>query len=281
MKCFSFIKTIMIIFNLLIFICGATLLAVGIWVSVDGGSFLKIFGSLSNDFAQLVNVGYFLIAAGAVLLVLGFLGCYGAHKESRCALMMFFIILLVIFIAEIAAAVVVLVYTNLVRHWDGAREDSGRPWKWALACRRPPSAPVPKHWPAPFSPQADKFLSTAVVPAIQADYGSKSDFTQVWNSTMKGLKCCGFNNYTDFSNSPYFKTYNVYPRFCCFNKSNGTVDTPCTEEKAEKLDVQGCFKQLLDEIQTNSVAVGGVAIGIAALELAAMIVSLYLYSNIN
>lgn len=62
-------------------------MAVGIWVSVDGPSFLKVFGPLSSSATQFVNVGYFLIAAGAVLFALGFLGCYGAHAENKCALM--------------------------------------------------------------------------------------------------------------------------------------------------------------------------------------------------
>lgn len=69
-------------------LCGAALLAVGIWVSVDGPSFMKIFGPLSSSAMQFVNVGYFLIAAGAVLFALGFLGCYGAQTENKCALMM-------------------------------------------------------------------------------------------------------------------------------------------------------------------------------------------------
>lgn len=69
-------------------LCGAALLAVGIWVSVDGTSFLKIFGPMSSSAMQFVNVGYFLIAAGVVLFVLGFLGCYGAHSENKCALLM-------------------------------------------------------------------------------------------------------------------------------------------------------------------------------------------------
>lgn len=64
------------------------LLAVGIWVSVDGSSFLKIFGPHSSSAMQFVNVGYFLIAAGGVLFLLGFLGCYGAQSENKCALMM-------------------------------------------------------------------------------------------------------------------------------------------------------------------------------------------------
>lgn len=240
MQCFKFLKVMMFLFNLIIFLCGAALLAVGIWVSVDGPSFLKIFGPLSSSAMQFVNVGYFLIAAGAVLFILGFLGCYGAHSESKCALMMFFAILLIIFIAELAAAVVALVYTTM----------------------------------------AEQFLTLLVVPAIKKDYGSQTEFTQVWNSTMDGLKCCGFNNYTDFNGSRFVEENKVFPSYCCGKSSNST-EGPCTEDKAREIEVQGCFNQLLRDIRTNAVTVGGVAVGIAALELAAMIVSMYLYCNLK
>ncbi|XP_052571893.1 tetraspanin-1 isoform X1 [Peromyscus californicus insignis] len=240
MQCFKFLKVMMFLFNLIIFLCGAALLAVGIWVSVDGTSFLKIFGPLSSSAMQFVNVGYFLIAAGAVLFILGFLGCYGAHSESKCALMMFFVILLIIFIAELTAAVVALVYTTM----------------------------------------AEQFLTLLVVPAIKKDYGSQTEFTQVWNSTMDGLKCCGFNNYTDFNGSHFVEENKVFPSYCCGKPGNST-EGPCTEEKAQSTQVQGCFKQLLHDIRTNAVTVGGVAVGIAALELAAMIVSMYLYCNLK
>uniref|UniRef100_A0A8C3Q9P7 Uncharacterized protein n=1 Tax=Geospiza parvula TaxID=87175 RepID=A0A8C3Q9P7_GEOPR len=114
MGCFTFIKVMMILFNLAIFLSGGTLLGVGIWVKVDGESFLKIFGMLSSSILQVVNVAYLLIVIGAILLVIGFLGCYGAQKESKCLLMMFFSVMLIIFIAEVAAAVVALVFTGLV-----------------------------------------------------------------------------------------------------------------------------------------------------------------------
>lgn len=239
MQCFSFIKTMMIIFNMLIFLGGMVLLAVGIWVSVDGASFLKVFGPLSTSAMQFVNVGYFLIAAGAVLFALGFLGCYGAQSENKCALMMFFLILLVIFIAEVAAAVVALVYTTM----------------------------------------AEQFLQLLIVPTIRKEYGSQKDLTEVWNTTMSKLKCCGFNNYTDFEGSPFVNEKHVFPKFCCLN-NNGTT-MACTKEKAEEQNVQGCFKQLLTDIRTNAVAVGSVAAGIGGLELAAMIVSMYLYCNLK
>ncbi|XP_039740879.1 tetraspanin-1 [Pteropus medius] len=241
MKCYSFVKNMMILFNFLIFLCGVALLAVGIWVSVDGSSFLKIFGPLSSSAMQFVNVGYFLIAAGALLFALGFLSCYGAHTENKCALMTFFLLLLIIFIAEVAAAVVALVYTAMGEH----------------------------------------FLTLLVVPTIKKDYGSQSDFTQVWNTTMKGLNCCGFNNYTDFEGSPYFLENQVFPPYCCFDHVNDTVTEPCTKEKAENKAVQGCFSQLLYEIRTNAVTVGAVAAGIGGLELASMIASMYLYCNLK
>lgn len=241
MNCYSFIKTMMTLFNFLIFVCGVALLAVGIWVSVDGSSFLKIFGPLSSSAMQFVNVGYFLIAAGALLFALGFLGCYGALAENKCALMMFFLLLLIIFIAEVAAAVVALVYTSMGEH----------------------------------------FLTLLVVPAIKKDYGSQSDFTEVWNTTMKGLKCCGFNNYTDFEGSPYFVKNHVFPPYCCFDYVNDTASEPCTEEKAENKTIQGCFSQLLHEIRTNAVTVGAVAAGIGGLELASMTVSMYVYCSLK
>lgn len=241
MQCFKFIKVMMFLFNLLIFLCGAALLAVGIWVSVDGPSFLKVFGSLSSSAMQFVNVGYFLIAAGVVLFILGFLGCYGAHSENKCALMLFFSILLLIFIAEIAGAVVAFVYTTM----------------------------------------AEQLLTSLVVPAIEKDYGYQSDFTQVWNSTMEGLHCCGFNNYTDFNASRFVKENKVFPPYCCANPGNHTLEEQCTEDKAKSMKVQGCLKEIQHKLSANAVTVGGVAIGVAALELAAMVVSMYLYCNLK
>lgn len=67
---------------------GLTLLAMGIWVSVDGTSFLQLLGPFSSQGMQFVNVGFFCIAIGAVLVLLGLLGCCAAHKESKCLLLM-------------------------------------------------------------------------------------------------------------------------------------------------------------------------------------------------
>ncbi|KYO35843.1 tetraspanin-1 [Alligator mississippiensis] len=237
MSCFSFIKVIMILFNLAIFLGGAALLGVGIWVSVDGSSFMKIFGPVSSSVLQFVNVGYFLIAIGAVLLVLGFLGCCGAQKESKCLLITFFSIVLIIFIAEIAAAVVALVYTST----------------------------------------AETLLKATVTPVLKDNYGKSSDITQIWNTTMEELHCCGLTNYTDFTNSPYYNNNGqTYPSYCCPKGMSR-----CNETLADLRDAPGCFEQLLEEIRTNASVVGGVAAGICALEIAAMVVAMYLYCHLD
>ncbi|XP_048801383.1 tetraspanin-1 [Lagopus muta] len=236
MGCFTFIKVMMILFNLIIFLGGGTLLGIGIWVTVDGKSFLDIFGSLSSSVMQVVNVSYFLIVIGCILVVIGFLGCCSAQKESKCLLMTFFSVVLIIFIAEIAAAVVALVYTSV----------------------------------------AETLLSELVTPVLKEKYGKDDALTQIWNVTMTEFHCCGLNNYTDFENSPwYLENNNNFPSPCC------NFASLCTSVDAAQANVSGCFDKILEEIRTNADVVGGVAAGIAALELAAMVVSMYLYCYLD
>uniref|UniRef100_A0A672ZVK9 Tetraspanin n=1 Tax=Sphaeramia orbicularis TaxID=375764 RepID=A0A672ZVK9_9TELE len=159
---------------------GITLVAMGIWVSVDGGSFLKVLGPFSSQGTLFVNVGFFCIAIGAVLVLMGLLGCCGAHKESKCLLLMFFSIVLIIFIAEVAAAVVALAYSSF----------------------------------------AEGLLRAWATPTLQNDYGSEPVVTKIWNTTMTELKCCGFTNYTDFMGSKFAKENGgSLPPSCCWTHS--------------------------------------------------------------
>ncbi|KAM7409372.1 hypothetical protein PAMA_001039 [Pampus argenteus] len=202
---------------------GLTLLAMGIWVSVDGGSFLRLLGPFSQQGMQFVNVGFFCITIGAVLVLLGLLGCCGAHKESKCLLLVFFSIVLIIFIAEVAAAVVALAYSSFT------------------------------------------------------DYGSDPVVTKMWNTTMTELNCCGFTNYTDFVGSKFEKENGgSLPPICCW-----TNRVPCSPSEAERSAVQGCFKDILETLKEHANIVGGIAAGIGVLEIAAMIVSMYLYCHLD
>ncbi|KAK2816901.1 hypothetical protein Q5P01_025092 [Channa striata] len=236
----------MFIFNGGIFLAGAAILGVGIWVKVDSGSLLGLLENVDNapaGLSQLSNISYLLIAVGAVLLVIGFLGCCGAVKESRCMLLMFFTIVLIIFLIEVAGAVVLLVFQGL-------------------------------------ADQLLKSLENEVITSIRKDYGQSESLTSLWNATMEEFKCCGYRNYTDFDDSPFYIQHgqNVYPPTCC----NSTISTGvCSKTKASNSMIDGCFDKLLQLIEDNAVIIAAVALGVAAFEIAAMVVSMVLYKQVG
>nr|XP_020478672.1 tetraspanin-1-like isoform X2 [Monopterus albus]XP_020478673.1 tetraspanin-1-like isoform X2 [Monopterus albus] len=244
MGCFGFLKVMMFIFNGVIFLAGAAILGVGIWVKVDSGSILSFLGKIDNappELGQVLQVGYLLIAIGAVLLIIGFLGCCGAVRESRCMLLLFFIIVLLVFIAEVAGAVVILVFR-------------------------------------PLADQLFNKIGKAAVQNIKKDYGGNADTTALWNSTMNSLKCCGFYNASDFVGSPYYVNHSSqFPPQCCPN-----VIHPCNAAAAINGTMSpGCFPKIKQLVNDNTVVIVAVALGIAALEICAMVVSMILYCKIK
>ncbi|XP_041719302.1 tetraspanin-1-like [Coregonus clupeaformis] len=248
MGCFGFLKVMMFAFNGIIFLAGAAILGVGIWVKVDSGSILGFLQGIKDapaEMSQILNVGYLLIAVGAVLLVIGFLGCCGAMKESRCMLLLFFVIVLVVFIAEVAGAVVILVFK-------------------------------------PLAGELIEKLGTKAVQNIRKDYGANSDVTALWNATMDTLKCCGFYNYTDFTGSPFEKDTHLYPQQCCHSAfSSFCNDTNAVVSAGPNLTITGCFQKFKQLIDQNSIGIVAVALGIAVLEILAMVVSMTLYCIIG
>ncbi|KAK1799244.1 hypothetical protein P4O66_007484 [Electrophorus voltai] len=199
--------------------------------------FLQNLNGAPEQLKQVLNVGYLLIALGAILLLLGFLGCCGAMRESRCMLLTFFVIILIVFIAEVAGAILLLVFKGLIQNLINQ-------------------------------------LGVTVVQSIKMEYGNNKDVTDLWNATMNSMKCCGFNNYTDFTGSHFVQNTNLYPDQCC----NGGL---CKESNATAANVIGCYPALTKWIEGNSAVIIGVSLAIAILELVAMAVSMTLYCQIG
>lgn len=61
------------------------MVALGLWIKLGSTSFVRVLGSTSVNF---VHIGYFCIVVGIMVAMLGFIGCWGAVKESRCLLRM-------------------------------------------------------------------------------------------------------------------------------------------------------------------------------------------------
>ncbi|XP_064803351.1 tetraspanin-8-like [Oncorhynchus masou masou] len=99
------IKYLLFAFNLLFWISGCIILGVSIYLKVN-----PVFGRLLPG----LNL---LIAVGAIITVLGFLGCFGAIRESRVMLMLFFVGLLLIFILLVIAGILGAVGVNKIEEW--------------------------------------------------------------------------------------------------------------------------------------------------------------------
>lgn len=97
------IKYLMFAFNLVFWLAGTAVFAIGLWLRLDP----KTKGLFEGDDAPYVFYTgvYILIGAGALMMVVGFLGCCGAIQESPCMLGLFFFFLLIIFAVEVAAGI--------------------------------------------------------------------------------------------------------------------------------------------------------------------------------
>ncbi|MCJ8729760.1 hypothetical protein PDJAM_G00110360 [Pangasius djambal] len=231
MGLFEFAKVMMVVYNLLILVGGSGLIAVGFWMRLSGdvlGS--NVLGVFSINAAYTIKVDIFFIGVGIIMVLLGFLGCCGAKKESKCLLIMFFSIIVIIFISELTIGLFALAYSSYI----------------------------------------GKFLRSWGRPVLQDQYGRDFHFTNLWNMTMTKLHCCGFDNYTDFIGSYYSKHYGeIYHPSCCGNTTiicdlenaqNSTVQG-CFKWLVETLDAK------LYILGAIAAGVGGVETGVMFVSL--------------
>ncbi|XP_008255010.1 tetraspanin-8 [Oryctolagus cuniculus] len=104
------IKYSMFIFNFFFWLCGVLILAIAIWVRVSKDD-QEIISS-GDEVTNFYVAADMLISVGAIIMILGFLGCCGAIKESRCMLLLFFIGLLLILLLQLATGILGVVFRS-------------------------------------------------------------------------------------------------------------------------------------------------------------------------
>ncbi|XP_043918898.1 tetraspanin-18 [Protopterus annectens] len=242
--CLSCIKYLMFFFNFFIFLGGAFLLGTGIWVLVDPTGFREVVAANPILFTGV----YIVLAMGAMLFLLGFLGCCGAIRENRCLLLFFFILILIIFLAELAAAIVAFIFREHLTREFFTKE-------------------LKKHYMG--SNSSDVFSAT-------------------WNSIMIAFGCCGVNGPEDFEetiNFPTMPNQNV-PEACCkrdLHLRQVTTDyrEECLQGKESFYNNQGCYTVILNSLEPYVYLAGALTIGVLAIELCAMIFAMCLFRGIQ
>uniref|UniRef100_A0A8B9JF59 Tetraspanin n=1 Tax=Astyanax mexicanus TaxID=7994 RepID=A0A8B9JF59_ASTMX len=79
------LKYLLFTFNLLFWLSGGAVMAVGLWTLVDKSDYISLLSSSTYSLAA-----YILIAAGAIVMLTGVLGCCATIKESRALLIVCF-----------------------------------------------------------------------------------------------------------------------------------------------------------------------------------------------
>ncbi|XP_073909524.1 tetraspanin-16 isoform X2 [Castor canadensis] len=111
-------------------------------------------------------------------------------------------------------------------------------------------------------------------------YNEPDDYSAQWNLVMEKLKCCGVNNYTDFSGSSFeITTGHTYPRGCC--KSLGAMHCDGRNVSPDVIHHKGCFSKLLKITKTQSYALTGVSVGAAVIQLPGILATLLLFIKLG
>lgn len=250
-------KYVLCIFNFIIFLAGSTVLAIGIWLAVDKNSFIGLSKIVPSDQLQnftrpgvIEQVSYILIAIGALMFLVSFLGYCGALRESQCMLTTYGILLLIILILEITVGCLAVIYKTK------AEEETKNILKSTLA----------------------KYYNQS------AENGDA--ITVAWDSLQVSLHCCGVDNYTDYqTNDAWAKGEKIVPESCCvLDEATSLPLAPtCTTSPNDVNSYykQGCYKAVIDWIMTHLNIIIGIAIGFGVVEILGIFLSFCLAKSIN
>ncbi|XP_054476376.1 CD151 antigen [Anoplopoma fimbria] len=92
------LKYLLFLFNILFWLAGGAVLAVGVWTLMEKSDYISLLNSSFYSVSA-----YILIAAGVIVIVTGIIGCCATLKEMRSLLIVYLVLLLFIFLLEIIA----------------------------------------------------------------------------------------------------------------------------------------------------------------------------------
>jgi len=231
---------LLIFFNLIFWLSGAAILAVGIWILVDKdiNDYLDVIKDATDE-DTLRNAAYILLGFVAFVFLVGFCGCCGAIRRSKCLLGFYILFLIIVCGGELAAGITVAIYRG----------------------------------------EAEDKLDTGLQKSIKEKYGESLgaawDLVQKELKCCGGVNSSDYDGSVwQQAQAAANKTVKIPPS-CCILKDDGQpVDLAAcqtgTEASAAYIN-QGCKSALVDWIDDHSIIFIGVGCGIAGLEILGLI----------
>ncbi|GAB1608611.1 tetraspanin-18-like [Argonauta hians] len=245
------VRCLFILFNFIFWLSGVAILGVGVWLIVDN-NILNRFEIAETDDPYYKTSSYILIAFGVFIFLVGFCGCCGAVRKSKCLLGFYFFFLLCVMAGELAAGILAALYKNEL---------------------------------------LGKNLTSNLMKFVKTKYGTTNHpFTSAtWDAIQMEGKCCGVNSPKDYMNSSWYESHNrtqKLPSSCCKMSNNNPLKPEyidegfCNAMISEYYNV-GCRGEMENWITKHMNILIGVGCGIAVLEMFGLIVSIFLCRETN
>lgn len=228
-------KTLMFVFNGLVWVLGIVLIIIGIVVLVEGNNWDDIIDN------KTVPVSIMLLVVGVCIAIVGFLGCFGAMKQNTAMLLIYAVVLSVIIMVQLVAGILAFIYSDsdkveiLVQEGlDKALQTYGESKSYTNAL----------DW-------AQEYFECCGMRAA-TDYKKSSGMATYWITTA--------NHTMDVPDS-CCKTITTG---CGLNKADATSST---------INNKGCFDKLENKLEDSSIMMGVCGIVFLAVELMAVILA--------
>lgn len=219
-------KTVLVFLNLIFWAAAGILCYVGAYVFITYDDYDHFFEDVYT-FIPAVTI----MAVGALLFIIGLIGCCATVRESYCGLATFVIILLLVFMTEVAVVVLGYIYRAKV-------EDE---------------------------------VNGSIRKVYDEYNGTNSDApSRAIDYVQRQLQCCGIHNYSDWMYTRWFNETknNSVPTSCC--KSNAEACTGSLAH-TEDLYPEGCEALVVKKLKEIMMYVIWAAITFAAIQMLGML----------
>lgn len=238
-------RILLIAFNFIFWLSGVAILGVGIWILADPNlqDYIEVIHSKDEQYFR--NAAYILIAFGAFIFLVGFCGCCGAIRNSKCLLGFYIFFLVLVFAGELAAGILAAVYKDEI---------------------------------------INKF-DQELTKSIQEDYKNNPSSWDAVQNELKccgGISPNDYDNST-WQNAQTNSQIKV-PTSCCTLADNGTsLDKPSCQARLSPTNFhsEGCKEKLKSWVEDHSVILIGVGCGIAALQIFGLVFAICLCRSID
>lgn len=227
------VKFVFFTFNVIFWLLGCAILGIGIWLHIAKGNYASIAPSFN-----FLTATALCIAAGAIVLVVGFFGCCGAIMENQCMLLTYFLLVVVIFILEVVAGILAFVFAEEVER------------------------------------VIQEELLTGIKDKYRQEGRDEQGLRDGWDQVQTNLKCCGVTNYTDWYNIQAWPGKNYVPDSCCKDPQGVTCGT---KENPSFWYTRGCLGELKYWLKSHLYIVGVVGITVGVLQVLGMVAAMALF----